>query len=282
MRTLTAVLAVAVALSLPSHGRSQEGSFVASLEVAPDLSTQPTGPASETPEVPNLGVAPVPTPDMPGAGPGAPPQAAQPTDPSVPPGQWVYTDQYGWVWMPYADSYTYVPQDGDGQPYEYVYYPTYGWTWVVAPWIWGWGPWPYFGVYGCASFGWYGHGWWQYPSHWHYNPYYRPPFNVAAPYHGYPPRPAPGGQAGGPSRTAPAPHGASTYRAFSGPGAYPRPPTSFRGPVGRTGGYYPSAGTGFARAPSGSAFRASPGIGASHSLSGGFHGLGGFHGGFHH
>jgi hypothetical protein len=41
---------------------------------------------------------------------------------AVPAGQWVYTQQYGWVWMPYGDAYSYVPPDGQGQPYEYVVY----------------------------------------------------------------------------------------------------------------------------------------------------------------
>jgi hypothetical protein len=48
-------------------------------------------------------------------------------------GQWVYTQQYGWVWIPYGDNYTDVPATGSGEPYEYVYYPAYGWCWVDAP-----------------------------------------------------------------------------------------------------------------------------------------------------
>ena len=103
--------------------------------------------------------------------PQAPPADAQPGTS----GQWVYTQQYGWVWMPYGDAYSYVPPDGEGEPYEYVYYPDYGWTWIVAPWIWGFGPWPYFGVFGPAHFGWYGHGWWRSPWRWRYRP---------APFHG--------------------------------------------------------------------------------------------------
>lgn len=100
------------------------------------------------------------------AGPSAVPQAAPPSQ--TPPGQWVYTNQYGWIWMPYSDAYTYSPPDGDGEPYMYVYYPAYGWSWVVAPWVWGWGPWPFFGVAGPWHFGWYGHGWWRSPWRWHY------------------------------------------------------------------------------------------------------------------
>ena len=71
-------------------------------------------------------------------------------------GQWVYTGQYGWVFMPYGAGYTYLP--ASAYPDMYVYYPAYGWRWVVAPWVWGIGPRPYFGVYGGTRFGWYGHG----------------------------------------------------------------------------------------------------------------------------
>jgi hypothetical protein len=58
--------------------------------------------------------------------------------------------------MPYADAYTYVPP-GAGDPYMYVYYPAVGWTWLVAPWVWGWGPRPYFGIYAPWRFTWFGH-----------------------------------------------------------------------------------------------------------------------------
>jgi hypothetical protein len=71
-------------------------------------------------------------------------------------GQWVYTAQYGWVWMPHAAAYTYLP--AGAYPDMYLYVPAYGWRWVVAPWVWGIGPRPYFGVYGFARFPWYGRG----------------------------------------------------------------------------------------------------------------------------
>ena len=83
-------------------------------------------------------------------------------------GQWVFTEQYGWVWMPYSDAYTRVPSDGYGEPYMYVYGPDLGWSWLVAPWVWGLGPWPVFGIYGAAHFGWYAHGWWRTPERWHW------------------------------------------------------------------------------------------------------------------
>src|SRR5262245_7109584 len=55
-----------------------------------------------------------------------------------------------------GSAYTYVP--AGAYPDMYVYFPAYGWRWVVAPWVWGIGPHPYFGVYGWARYGWYGHG----------------------------------------------------------------------------------------------------------------------------
>jgi hypothetical protein len=64
--------------------------------------------------------------------------------------------------MPYGDTYTHVPPDG-GTPSMYVYYPEAGWCWVVAPWLWGWGPMPYFGLFGPRYYGWYGVGF----GHWY-------------------------------------------------------------------------------------------------------------------
>jgi hypothetical protein len=92
----------------------------------------------------------------------APPAHAEaPAQPPVP-GQWVYTDQYGWIWMPYGDKYTHVVP-GNEPPDMYVYEPSYGWCWVAAPWIWGWGPLPFFGVIGPVHFGWWGNGY----GHWY-------------------------------------------------------------------------------------------------------------------
>jgi len=91
-----------------------------------------------------------------------PPVAINPV-PSA--GQWVYTDLYGWVWMPYGDQYAYAGTVPGSSPYAYVYYPSRGWTWLAAPWILGGGAYPYFGVRGALGFGWYrglyrtGHAW---------------------------------------------------------------------------------------------------------------------------
>lgn len=193
-----------------------------------------------------------PAPPPPSVTPPAPPvQVQAPVQTPPPRGQWVYTQQYGWIWMPYADNYTYVPADGYGAPYAYVYYPTYGWTWLVAPWIWGYGPWPYFGVYGPASFGWYGHSWWRYPSRWTYAP----------------PRAGFGATWSSPYRA-----GYRSGAVFSGASATP-----FRRAVGGGGaGFAPRAsggGAGFAPHASGG------GAGFAPRASGGGRGWGGGHGG---
>jgi hypothetical protein len=92
----------------------------------------------------------------------APPGAvAAPIQPAPAPrpagtGQWVFTAQYGWVWMPYGETFTYLPPDGS-TPSMYVYYPEAGWCWVVAPWLWGLGPRPHF-VSGPGPYVWFGIG----------------------------------------------------------------------------------------------------------------------------
>jgi len=114
----------------------------------------------------------------PGAGPGSasPPPTAAPEEPPPPPeqtpgapaaqaqasppaGQWVYTQQYGWLWMPQDDRYTFWSDYEYGDPYMYVYYPRIGWTWVAAPWLWGWGPVPWFGPGAGVYYHWAGNDW---------------------------------------------------------------------------------------------------------------------------
>jgi hypothetical protein len=100
--------------------------------------------------------------------PTSPPPTAQPMEPhagvanSTPgspgvPGEWVNTNQYGWVWVPYDQQYTHVVEDS-GVAYEFVYYPSFGWRWVVAPWVLGIGPGPYF-MHGPRRFAWYARPW---------------------------------------------------------------------------------------------------------------------------
>jgi hypothetical protein len=131
-----------------------------------DQDRLPAGASGET-------VRPAPPATPPPADTPPPPPAVRPEPPATPPqppprqkaadtGQWVHTTQYGWVWMPYGDTFAHVPPDGS-TPSMYVYYPEAGWCWVVAPWLWGWGPMPYFGYLGPRYYGWFGIGF----GHWY-------------------------------------------------------------------------------------------------------------------
>ena len=141
------------------------------------VSGDPTSQVSQSGPPPQAVTPPTPAPDQ---QPPAPPQQPPPrvqgqTQPQIQPapvgqqaageGQWVYTSEYGWIWMPYGGQYTYEGTASDASPYSYVYYPSYGWMWLAAPWIWGWGGYPYFGPRGPGGFGWYrglyraGYGW---------------------------------------------------------------------------------------------------------------------------
>ena len=110
------------------------------------------------------------------APPGPPPGESPPPPPGedVPSGQWVYTEQYGWLWMAYDDPYTYVPPDDVGEPLQFVFYGSFGWCWVAAPWVWGHGPRPWFRQ-GPAPFAWYQHGYWRTPDRWRFVP---PPYRT--------------------------------------------------------------------------------------------------------
>jgi hypothetical protein len=68
--------------------------------------------------------------------------------------------------MPYAREYAYVPADPQVYPEAYVYYPVYGWRWVSAPWIYGYGPQPWWGPGGLRLYAWYGHPWFRVGGYW--------------------------------------------------------------------------------------------------------------------
>jgi hypothetical protein len=118
----------------------------------PTQATPPMPPPSSVPPLP--GTPPAPPPEQEAA---APAPGVAVTTQSSGQGQWVFTDQYGWIWMPYGQSFTYLPTTG-AVPQMYVYYPAVGWSWVVAPWVWGLGRQPYFGVIGPAHYVWWGRG----------------------------------------------------------------------------------------------------------------------------
>ncbi len=100
--------------------------------------TQPPAPPANPPPAVQANPVPRPAPTQPGAS-----------------GQWVFTQQHGWLWMPYGEQYVYP---NESYPMEYVYAPRYGWTWLAAPWVWGWGPRVYFSIGGPVHYGWYHRG----------------------------------------------------------------------------------------------------------------------------
>jgi hypothetical protein len=152
MRILASALTAITALASLQAG-APYGEDVKRQAPAEDRqATRPPGPEPKDPP-------PAPPAELPKP-PSEPPRAERRAD--SPGGQWVYTEQYGWVWMPYGDRYTHVPPDGSS-PSMYVYYPEAGWCWVVAPWLWGWGPRPYFGLIGPRFYGWWGVGF----GHWY-------------------------------------------------------------------------------------------------------------------
>lgn len=118
---------------------------------APSAEAAPAQPPAPQPDV--QPPAPPANPPPMQAGPQYQAQPGQPAPTAG--GQWVFTQQYGWLWMPYGDQYVYTPQATTGvvYPYEYVYRPVYGWTWITAPWVWGWGPRVYFSI-GPRYYGW--------------------------------------------------------------------------------------------------------------------------------
>jgi hypothetical protein len=66
-------------------------------------------------------------------------------------GQWVFTSQYGWLYMPCGSRYVVT----SASPYAYAYAPTFGWRWLSAPWVIGSGPYPHFGSHGPFAYAWY-------------------------------------------------------------------------------------------------------------------------------
>lgn len=114
--------------------------------------------------------------ELPPAPPALPPPApeveSQPDDEAAAPsaegeaasGQWVFTGQYGWLFLPYGEQYTSVPVDPEQTSFSYAYQPAGGWVWLASPWVVGVAPYPFFGILGPWRFGWYrdvghnGHG----------------------------------------------------------------------------------------------------------------------------
>lgn len=157
MRLCVSALAVSLSLSvaIPAARAQQEPGYVPEPAADPQyeqVAQPPTAPPQVLPPPP----------------PAQPPQTAYapaaPAAPApVPEGEWVFTQQYGWVWMPYAGDYVSVPQVAGALPQAYVYAPAYGWSWVAAPWVFHWGVRPYWGARGPVRFVWARPGYYRAP-----------------------------------------------------------------------------------------------------------------------
>jgi len=72
-------------------------------------------------------------------------------------GEWVYTAQSGYIWVPTGTTTQVI----EGVPSAYFYTPAYGWTWYASPWgmgpfaygAWVARPWPY-GIRAWGPGGW--------------------------------------------------------------------------------------------------------------------------------
>jgi hypothetical protein len=162
MKTLLVVFASIPLFGLGAAGTERAAGAQESLAPPPSAAPPPTAAPLEPPPAPPEQPPPLPLGDDEWQEPlpGAPEVAAS--------GQWVYTGQYGWVFMPYGNQYVHEGAVEDAYPFAYVYYPDQGWIWVAAPWVWGWGAYPYFDIQGPWIFGWYsglyrsGWGWGTY------------------------------------------------------------------------------------------------------------------------
>lgn len=85
-------------------------------------------------------------------------QGAVPQQQPAATGEWIFTAQYGWIWMPYGGGYISSATIAGYAPYAYVYHPLNGWLWLTAPWVYGWGVIPHFGARGPSAFAWYDPG----------------------------------------------------------------------------------------------------------------------------
>jgi len=151
------------------QANSDPNAMAAPAPPPPGITPPPSEPApSEAPPPPPAQEPqPAPAPQADSQSESSPPPPAA----DMPAGQWVYTNQYGWLWMPHAQQYTYIPGDAQVFPDQYVYYPVYGWRWVVAPWVYGYGPAPYWGVWGPSYFVWYAHPWFRVGGYWGWGGY---------------------------------------------------------------------------------------------------------------
>jgi len=149
MRTfLHAVIAAAALVGAPATAHPGDDTVARQPQSAAPTPSPEAAPPAEGPAPTSTG-----RPALPAAP--ARSAAPQPPPPQPPSGAWVWSDQYGWVWLPYGEGYT---RGGPTGYSAYVYRPYFGWVWVVDPWPWGFWPWPVYNSHWWgphARFGWY-------------------------------------------------------------------------------------------------------------------------------
>ena len=171
MKTLAFTVTMACASSVLAQDRTLESNWAGSRDA--DLGSEVSALDADTPVLDDPSVsAPIPTTPPPVEKPAPTPVPAPPAPrdqagpeasavaPEVPAGQWVYTHQYGWVYAPYAQAYTYVPPDASTAQ-MFVWRVGVGWAWLLSPWVFSLGPRPYWGAYGPRYFAWHARPWFR-------------------------------------------------------------------------------------------------------------------------
>jgi hypothetical protein len=155
-------LTFVVTLGMLTTSLGASANAVASAQV--ESQARPSGPYPDlVPPAPPASMPPVPGKEL--------AVAQAPTVPAtsavaMPAGQWVYTQEYGWLWMAYDREYAHVDENTARFGYSavahaYVYRPVSGWRWGLAPWVLRFGPIPYWGASGPQHFAWYAHPWFR-------------------------------------------------------------------------------------------------------------------------
>ncbi|HUB05772.1 MAG TPA: hypothetical protein VMB50_02165 [Myxococcales bacterium] len=150
------LVAACVALAVPRVALAQWADADEGQPLPPDAPPAP----DQSPPPPPADVPPPPGPDptasvAPSSGDDsaeAPDTDSAEAPPDGVPGDWVYTEDQGWIWAPQGDAYASPPApQPDAQPYVFVFIPLTGYRWIVAPWYFaGW--WPFGYVWAGASY----------------------------------------------------------------------------------------------------------------------------------
>jgi hypothetical protein len=116
------------------------GVCAVALSAAPALADEETPTVVYTAESPPVQPPPPAAPQAAPMAPMSPQVVVVQEPPAAAAGEWVYTAESGYIWVP-AGTTTQVIE---GVPSAYFYTPAYGWTWYASPWgagAFAYGPW---------------------------------------------------------------------------------------------------------------------------------------------